>query len=84
MRKQAGLVGFAEITHAPSTPIAKMVFDQPTLSIISEARAQTVCQHRLPRCCSIQSRILECGVAARSGLPALHRLYLSSAHQMQR
>lgn len=40
MREHAGLVGFAEIAHAPSTAIAKMVFYQPTSSIISEARAR--------------------------------------------
>jgi GNAT superfamily N-acetyltransferase len=40
MREQTGLVGFAEIAHTPSTAIAKMVFYQPTSSVISEARAR--------------------------------------------
>jgi tRNA (cmo5U34)-methyltransferase len=40
MREHAGLVGLAEIADAPPTAIAKMAFEQPTSSIISEARAR--------------------------------------------
>lgn len=39
MREHAALVGLAEIADAPPSSIAKMAFEQPTSSIISEARA---------------------------------------------
>jgi tRNA (cmo5U34)-methyltransferase len=40
MREYAGLVGLAEIADAPPTAIAKMAFEQPTSSIVSEARVR--------------------------------------------
>lgn len=40
MREHAGLVVLAEIADAPPTAIAKIAFDQPTWSIVTEARVR--------------------------------------------
>lgn len=40
MRKHADLVGLGDIADGPPTAIAKMAFQQPTPSIVSEARTQ--------------------------------------------
>jgi tRNA (cmo5U34)-methyltransferase len=40
MREHAALVGLAEIADFPTAAIAKMAFEQPTSSIVSEARAR--------------------------------------------